>query len=669
MHKIKYLFMFCVVVFVLTSIHLWYQYVAYSSDKIPTKGGTVIEWTIQKISYLPYLSMSRSDKRYQHLLYRGCISLWSGNQLTGDICTLTTTDNKSYTVSINPNLTWSDGTSITVNDIYFTYYDIIKSNIWNLSFLDSYGKLDIRQNDDGTLTVQFPRESIDNQLFFINPILPAQYLTDQPLSYYQTQFAITPITSACASLKSQNIDKSSVIFNLTNCVNYVPQLLQIKQFADNDELNTYIQSNPSVIDYVIDGESDDLTQYGIASTQTIISYFHVNTISDSTRRQLASLFTYTLNQQDMSVTGLIKYDGMFNTKDIVDWNTIKRNLGILQEAPTPLTSWDIASGSTAATEATPTATASTIPLLTTNVLAYGTNKYKTAYLPSQKEKFTISFKFDEAYDKVAVAANGPVRYFPESYNPDTKTADYNIATSFNNLVVGKNTYTVRGYKWDQVVTLLNLTLYYNQKPSSSEDYESNTSVSTNLDGTRSIRIVYITHPVIEDFITHLKTILSRNGMLENFAFKWVESVSQLEDIVAAKSYEVIIKPIDLGMRNDLSILVHDDPMINNAQYKNQTLKNYLTDLNQSSDKTKQKLITAIQDIYRKDMPFMIVGKTMDYIGVSAAVERNPDTQTSVNTVRDQLLNHIRLVYSLKINHDQLRSPNHLINFLIGSRAH
>jgi len=110
-------------------------------------------------------------------------------------------------------------------------------------------------------------------------------------------------------------------------------------------------------------------------------------------------------------------------------------------------------------------------------------------------------------------------------------------------------------------------------------------------------------------------------------------------------------------------------MINNAQYKNQTLKNYLTDLNQSSDKTKQKLITAIQDIYRKDMPFMIVGKTMDYIGVSAAVERNPDTQTSVNTVRDQLLNHIRLVYSLKINHDQLRSPNHLINFLIGSRAH
>jgi ABC-type transport system substrate-binding protein len=47
-------------------------------------------------------------------------------------------------------------------------------------------------------------------------------------------------------------------------------------------------------------------------------------------------------------------------------------------------------------------------------------------------------------------------------------------------------------------------------------------------------------------------------------------------------------------------------MINNAQYKNQTLKNYLAELNQSSNKTKQRIITAIQDIYRKDVPFVIL---------------------------------------------------------------
>ena len=73
MQKLRYLFGFSIIIFLLTSIHLGYQYVAYSSDKIPTKGGTVIEGTSEPISYLPYLSMSRSDKWYQHLLYRGCI--------------------------------------------------------------------------------------------------------------------------------------------------------------------------------------------------------------------------------------------------------------------------------------------------------------------------------------------------------------------------------------------------------------------------------------------------------------------------------------------------------------------------------------------------------------------------------------------------------------------
>jgi hypothetical protein len=82
------------------------------------------------------------------------------------------------------------------------------------------------------------------------------------------------------------------------------------------------------------------------------------------------------------------------------------------------------------------------PILTQNILAYGTNKYKTAYLPAQSEKFTIQFKFDEAYDKIAIEANGPYKYFPESYKPETKTAEYNLSTTFNNLKVGKNTYTI-----------------------------------------------------------------------------------------------------------------------------------------------------------------------------------------------------------------------------------
>jgi hypothetical protein len=167
-----------------------------------------------------------------------------------------------------------------------------------MQFLNSYGKLEITQNNDGTINVIFPRESVDNQLFFLNPILPARYLTNQKLQYYQHQFASNPITSACAKLKSQTTDKDSIIFDLTNCNKYFPQILQVKQFENNTLLQSYITQNPTTIDYVVDGQEPNLTQYGITSTQAIISYFHVNTISDSTRHQLALLFKSVLSLKE-----------------------------------------------------------------------------------------------------------------------------------------------------------------------------------------------------------------------------------------------------------------------------------------------------------------------------------------------------------------------------------
>jgi ABC-type transport system substrate-binding protein len=157
-------------------------------------------------------------------------------------------------------------------------------------------------------------------------------------------------------------------------------------------------------------------------------------------------------------------------------------------------------------------------------------------------------------------------------------------------------------------------------------------------------------------------------MADNFVFSSVDNVGQLSDVISSKAYEVIIKPMDLGARNDLSILVHDDPMINNAQYKNQTLKNHLADLNQSSARIKQKLITSIQEIYSKDAPFLILGNTMEYIGTADGISWTPDSSTSIINTRDQLLNQVRPIYTLHINKSLLYSPTHLLKFLIGSHV-
>ena len=109
-------------------------------------------------------------------------------------------------------------------------------------------------------------------------------------------------------------------------------------------------------------------------------------------------------------------------------------------------------------------------------------------------------------------------------------------------------------------------------------------------------------------------------------------------------------------------------MINNAQYKNQTLKNYLAELNQAPSRTKQKIITSIQEIYNKDTPFMILGNTVEHIMTDPKVQWSPDKDTSITNIRDQILNNVTSSHSLKINSSLLRDPHHLFKFLIGSHA-
>ena len=660
MKKLRNLFWFALIVFIITSIHLWYQYVVYSSDKIPSKWGTIIEWTTSQIAYLPYLSISKSDKWYQHLLFRWCILMGSWWQLTGDLCDITTSNNRVFTVTLRPWSIWSDGTPITVNDIYFTYYDIIKTNQRGLPFLDSYSKLEIQQNNDWTITITFPRESVDNQLFFINPIVPAHILTTQSLWFYQRNFAINPVTSWCGTIKQQTNDRTSVIFDLTRCDQYNPQILQVKQFNSNTGLQQYIESRASTIDYVIDGSVSNFQEFGVASTQAIIAYFHVNTLSDTSRRQLWLIFNNILNMPEFTLPWFIKYQWLFDLPGTADRVLLKRNLWLLKDT--------ITTGSTA-TGSTATGSQEDIPILTRNVLAYGTNKYRVAYLPWQDRQFTISFKFDEAYDKVAVSANGPFKYFPESYNKDTRSADYNLSTAFNNLRVGKNTYTVRWYKWDKAIEVLNLTIYYINRPSSvsSEPWDTR-PIITNLDGTRTLRIIYVTHPTINNFIDQLKLVAQRNQMDGNISFTAVNTVSDLEEMIGSKSYEVIIRPIDLWSRNDLSILVHDDPMINHSQYKNQTFKTYLSNLNQSAWSTRNTLIRSIQQTYRQDVPFVLLGNTMEYFYINPSLQREAHSWDKLDTIRDKIINQIRSSYTLDINYELLYSIQHLATFLLWSHV-
>lgn len=111
------------------------------------------------VSYLPYVRNTDADLFYQGLLYKACMTYFSRDYqiiYDNDICKVITQDNKTFLVSLNTTGFWSDSTPITIDDVLFTYQDIIKDNFWDIPNLRNYDKIDVEKISDNSLRVTFP---------------------------------------------------------------------------------------------------------------------------------------------------------------------------------------------------------------------------------------------------------------------------------------------------------------------------------------------------------------------------------------------------------------------------------------------------------------------------------------------------------------------------------
>jgi ABC-type transport system substrate-binding protein len=185
-------FFVCLALRCLVTASLAYQYVIYASQTTDTKGGTLVEAVPRPISFLPYLSNEDEDHFYQSLLFHSCIVTKPGTmnvEFKESLCKITTTDNVSYVISVNPDVQWRDGVPVTAQDVFFTYNEIIRNNTRQIPYLESYEKIIVTLTPDQKVRVTFPGASIDNTLFFTKFILPAHILEYKTLTYYKDLFS------------------------------------------------------------------------------------------------------------------------------------------------------------------------------------------------------------------------------------------------------------------------------------------------------------------------------------------------------------------------------------------------------------------------------------------------------------------------------------------------
>jgi hypothetical protein len=159
-----------------------------------------------------------------------------------NLCEVTTRDDKNYFITINKQLRWIDNTPFAINDILFTYQNILKENTRKLPDLNVYSKTEIIVVDDKTLKVSFPKQSIDNMLFFTNSILPRHILEGKTLDYYLKEFAKQPIYVSCAVLDLIKSHDKNYVFDISACQDFYPKNIQVKSFDKDTEAVSYLQN-------------------------------------------------------------------------------------------------------------------------------------------------------------------------------------------------------------------------------------------------------------------------------------------------------------------------------------------------------------------------------------------------------------------------------------------
>lgn len=231
----KYILFSLIFVWLIIFFHLWYLYLQQSNKEKPIKWWILLEWVVwEKINPLPYLWNWYYSRYVQSLLYRWCLN----NDWTPDLCNVKTSDHKTYFVTLTWNNYWTSWRKITLDDVYFTYNDIIKNNSLNLTY-PIVNDLKSVVKDWNTIKVVFNQASINNDSFFQNYILPEYLLKDADKNFYISEYSQKHINSTCVSLDLKSNFKTNLILDYSKCPNYYINKYQFDLFKNEKQLAKY----------------------------------------------------------------------------------------------------------------------------------------------------------------------------------------------------------------------------------------------------------------------------------------------------------------------------------------------------------------------------------------------------------------------------------------------
>lgn len=613
-----------------------------------TKGGTFVEWLFNTTSFLPYIGNSLNDIFYQGLLFDAC-TLFTTNEwvttYTNSLCNVSTRDNQVYTVALSTGVIRSDGTPLTIDDVYFTYADILVGNQWDIPALSVYSDITIERNINNTLKVTFPKKSPDNNLFFTQFILPKHILSEKDLMFYRDTFARQIVYTNCASIKPGSSDANSLIFDVTKCSDTKLWFYQIKTFADYESFIASV-SNPaqSIIDvYVWSDQTSWYTAKELISNDYVSVFF--NTTSERLRvrwrRSLAWLIQGAFYNGE-ETNYIVKDQWVFNKFVSTGTNVSEFLQRITPDAS--ISKKDLED--------------SWVKALTGTSLQLFEKERKYAYYTTGKaSNITIQLILDQVYDNVGFSIESKDFGGFKTLYKDKKEAWHTItASSFQ---PGLNTITFyTKNKEGKKINIGSLLLYI-----LSDQVSAETSVADDA----KITIIYQYNATSDFVIQRLKSIFLEAEILPYFEFVWFQTASELEGKLLTNTYDIAIMNIEKWLKRDIGpILRASEPHINPSQYVNPQFISLFDQYIQSQE-TSTAVRNQLQEIYIRDVPFIILGKEVQFLHVKDTMyNRLAGVLTGKlyeHTRRDIIYKNVVLTNNIHIDISQTKGISWFLDFV------
>ena len=623
------------------------------------KWWTFVEWIFDEVSYLPYLRTDDQSVFYQKFLFKSCLDLYNLEILPDPVwwkyaeglCKVYTEDDQNYVLKlIDENTVWSDWTPLDIEDIFFTYDEIIRKNRRWIESLNAWNSVTVALEDD-KVKVSFPTISPDNINFFTNAILPKHIVDSMDLDTYKNYFSLAPVTDGCAKIMPQSKDVNSLIFDLNDCSDTNFAYYQIKNYESFEDFENFLRwkNQKAIVDaYNSIHSLEWFTGQNVLTSKLLWVFFNTDSWKANIRLRRSLWWLVYHNFFTWDYENYVKeYDWEFLNYYVSAWENVSELISRLT----------LSDDDSVDTNDLKDSWAQELPQ---SMSINWVDRKFVFFMQKPENSRDLEIKFSNEFSdiKVKASSDGSTRS-PKNYKTKDKKIVYKLV-DWENLKVWVNNFTISWFIKNKTYTIASIDVYVFDR----------LSTSSSEDNQWKLSILYYNDQASVFAVQQMREIFKNAWILDNFIFEPVYNAEELEWKLLMWTYDIFVWTIDLGSRKDiLPLFGTEDPLLNPSRYRNPILNSLINQFYKTRD---ENVKSQINVLLAQDMPVIFIWNTYEPVQIQEKIKKSvfPDTEEKKEVYaykrRYDIYSHYSIVHSVRLNSENALNTENFETFLVSS---